>query len=59
MLMLSKQTQYAALVAARKACERCAASGLTHPARVQGGEFDSKEIGPLATVSFCGLAYTL
>jgi len=44
--MLSKSAQYAALVSARKACERCAASGLTNPARVRGGEFDSAEIGP-------------
>jgi len=40
-----KSARYATLVCARKACDRCVTSGLTNPARVRGGVFDSDEIG--------------
>jgi uracil-DNA glycosylase len=40
----SKQEQYAALVARRKRCHLC--SGMTNPADVAGGAFDSDQIGP-------------
>jgi len=38
------QRKYAKLVKDRKAC--CACSGLTNPSLVDGGSFDSKQIGP-------------
>lgn len=42
--MPTKSTQYAALVEKRKACKAC--QGLTNPSEVDGGAFDSNEIGP-------------
>ncbi len=41
---MNKATQYAELVAHRKACHRC--DGLTNPADVDGGKLDSKHVGP-------------
>jgi uracil-DNA glycosylase len=40
---MNKLTDYAQLVAARKACHLC--SGLTNPADVEAGRFDSEHIG--------------
>jgi uracil-DNA glycosylase family 4 len=40
----SKQVQYAALVADRKACHAC--SGLANPSTYAQGRYDSAEIGP-------------
>lgn len=42
--MTSKELRYAALVAERKECHRC--QGVTNPADVRDGVFDSDEIGP-------------
>ena len=42
----SKAARYSALVRSRKACNLCAAIGLSNPATVLGGAFDSGEIGP-------------
>jgi uracil-DNA glycosylase len=41
---MSKQSEYAELVARRKACSLC--PGLTNPSMVEGGRYDSDEIGP-------------
>ena len=41
---MSKSNAYDNLVTERKACRLC--SGLTNPAAVEGGRFDSCEIGP-------------
>ena len=41
---MSKQATYAALVAQRKVCHACA--GLTNPADLDGGSFDTDHIGP-------------
>jgi len=41
---MAKETEYAELAAARKACHRC--TGLTNPAEVEGGRFDSTHVGP-------------
>ena len=40
----TKAERYDALVAARKNCGLCA--GLSNPATVRGGEFDSDQLGP-------------
>jgi uracil-DNA glycosylase len=40
---MSKVSDYAQLVAARKACHLC--SGLTNPADVEGGRFDAEHVG--------------
>jgi hypothetical protein len=40
---MGKTADYAQLVTARKACHLC--SGLTNPADVEGGRFDSEHIG--------------
>jgi uracil-DNA glycosylase family 4 len=45
-LTMNKIAEYTTLVAARKACHRCLALGLTNPVDVDGGHFDSDEIGP-------------
>lgn len=41
---MDRKTAYDALVAERKACRSCV--GLTNPADVAGGRYDSPEIGP-------------
>jgi DNA polymerase len=41
---VGKREDYAQLVAARRACRRCA--GLTNPADVEGGRLDSDQVGP-------------
>ena len=45
-IMESKAERYSALVVSRKACNRCAALGLTNPVSIRSGAFDSNEIGP-------------
>ena len=44
--MSDKVTTYGSLVDARKRCRQCCAIGLTNPASIQDGKFDSEEIGP-------------
>ncbi len=41
---MEKQERYAELVRERKSCQRC--QGLTNPSMVEGGVWDSGEIGP-------------
>jgi DNA polymerase len=41
-----KTNTYANLVSAREACRLCAHCGLTNPSTVDGGEHDSRQIGP-------------
>jgi DNA polymerase len=41
---MEKAARYAALVEARKSCSRC--PGLANPSQVEGGRFDSTDIGP-------------
>lgn len=41
---MTKEAEYAELAAVRKECHRC--TGLTNPAEVEDGRFDSGEVGP-------------
>lgn len=43
---MSKAERYTALVRARKAFDAGAAHGLVNPATVEGGQYDSDEVGP-------------
>ena len=47
-MVRTKEAAYAELVAQRKACTRCVASGLTNPCAAPG-DYDSEQVGPWST----------
>lgn len=43
---MNKSAEYKKLVDERKLCRRCQSLGLTNPAEIESGRFDSEQIGP-------------